>query len=146
MDMQLELNEELLIAADSGDHKRVKELLGAGADIHFFDELSNSALHYAVKGAHHQVVHFLLEKGADVNAHLRDHAGDTPISTAAYKGHYAITKLLLKAGADPYIPTWMGNDALDYAIKRKDANGEKIKALILEMRPLALNRKNRYKS
>jgi len=145
MHKQLELSEGLLFAAGSGDHKKVEELLDAGADIHFFDELSKSALHYAVEGAHRQLVHFLLEKGANVNAHLRDNAGDTPITIAAYEGHYAVCKLLLKAGADPYITAWMGKDALDYAVRRKDANGEKIRELIVEMYPPSKDRKYRYK-
>ncbi|WP_051279608.1 ankyrin repeat domain-containing protein [Hellea balneolensis] len=145
MDEQLELNEDLLFAAGSGDHKKVEELLDAGANIHFFDELSKSALHYAVQGAHRQLVHFLLEKGANVNAHLRDNAGDTPITIAAYEGHYAVSKLLLKAGADPYITAWMGKDALDYALGRKDSNGEKIKELIVGMHPPSKDRKYRYK-
>lgn len=72
MDNQLELNEDLLFAAGSGDHKRVEELLDAGANIHFFDELSKSALHYAVEGAHRQLEHFLLTNGADVNAHMSE--------------------------------------------------------------------------
>ena len=145
MDNQLELNENLLFAASSGDNKKVEELLDAGADIDFFDNLSMSALHYAVEGAHRQLVHFLLAKGADVNAHLSDDAGDTPITLAAYQGDYAICKLLLKAGADPYITASMGNDALDYAVRRKDTNGEIIKELIVKMYPPAKDRKYRYK-
>lgn len=145
MNKQLELNEDLLFAASSGDHNKVEELIDAGADIHFFDELSKSALHYAVENDHKQLVHFLLQRGADVNAHLRDNAGDTPITIAAYQGHYAISKLLLKSVADPYIPAWMGNDAFDYAIRRKDVNGEKIKELIIKMHPPAKGRKYRNK-
>ena len=145
MDKQLELNECLLYAVSSGDNKKVEELLDAGADIDFFDELSHSALHYAVKSSDRQLVHFLLARGADVNAHLSDNAGDTPLTIAAYQGHYTISKLLLKSGADPYITAWMGNDALDYATRRKDVNGDKIKELILKMHPPAKDRKYRYK-
>lgn len=145
MENQLELNEELLFAAGTGDNKTVEELLGAGADINFFDELSRSALHYAVEGAHRQLVHFLLTKGADVNAHISDNAGDTPMTIAAYKGHYDICKLLLNAGGDPYITAWMGNDALDYAIRRRDADGNRIRDLIRKMHPPAKNRKYRYR-
>lgn len=144
MDNLSELNEDLLFAAGSGDYKTVEELLDAGADIDFFDELNRSALHYAVEGAHRRLVHLLLAKGADVNAHVSDNAGDTPMTIAAYQGHYDICKLLLKSGADPYITAWMGNDALYYAVKRNDANGERIKELITKMHPPAKNRKYRY--
>ena len=139
----MELNEDLLFAAANGDLERVEKLIDAGADIHFFDEMSKSALHYAVEGAHRQLVHWLIEKGANVNAHLRDNAGDTPMTIAAYQGHFEISKLLLQAGADPYITAWMGKDALDYAINRKDANGEKIKVLIVNMHPP--DKKRRYR-
>lgn len=145
MNKRLELNEDLVLAASHGDNKTVEELLNAGADINFFDELSKTALHYAVEGGHKRLVHFLLENGADVNAHLSDNIGDTPIIIAAYEGHYAVSKLLLKSGADPYITAWMGNDALDYAVRRKDPDGEKIKNLIVETHPPAKGRKYRYR-
>ncbi len=145
MDKQSELNQDLLIAASSGDHKKVEDLIDAGADIHFFDEVSKSALHYAVESADKRLVHLLLEKGADVNAHVSDDAGDTPLTVSAYEGHYAISKLLLNKGADPYITAWMGSDALDYAERRKDDIGEKIKALIIKMHPPDKDRKNRYR-
>jgi len=145
MDNQLDLYEDLLFAVSSGDYKKVEELIDVGADIHFVDELSKSALHYAVENDHRQLVHFLLSKGADVNAHLSDSAGDTPITIAAYQGHYAISKLLLKAGANPYISAWMGNDALDYALRHEAVDGKSIKELIIKMHPSAKCRKYCYK-
>ena len=140
---QLEQIEYLHLAAQKGDIARVEALIAAGASLHDFDELSYSALHYAVKSGNRQLVHRLLELDADVNSHHTDNGGDTPIIIAAEEGAFGIVKLLLHFGADPYITGWMRLDALDRAEKRKDAAGDKIKALILRERPPSKDRLKR---
>ncbi len=131
------------IAAQKGDISRVEAFIDAGANLHSFDELSYSALHYAVKSGNRQLVHRLLELGADVNSNHTDNGGDTPIIIAAEEGTFGIVKLLLNLGADPYITGWMQLDALDRVERRKDAEGDKIKALILRERPPSKDRLKR---
>ncbi len=55
-------------------------------------------LHYAVVSDQAQMLEFLLEHGADVNA--RDKYGLTPLHKAAALGRPAIVAILLAAGAD----------------------------------------------
>ena len=87
---QLEQLEYLHFAAQKDDIKRVEELIDAGANIHAFDELSYSALHYAVKSGNRQLVHRLLDLRADVNSHNKDFAGATPIIVAVDEGNLGI--------------------------------------------------------
>ena len=148
-DAQIELDDELRLAAQAGDLKTVESAISAGANIHAFDELQNTALHYAATSGNRQLVHWLIQQGADVNSHNADSAGETPLSLAAEKGHFSIAKLLLGLGADPYLKGWMWNDALDRADNRKDALGDKIKDLILREHPPSkerLERDNKRKS
>ena len=140
---QSKLTDDLHSAAGNGDIKKVEELIDAGANIHFFDVLSKSALHHAVESGNRQLVHRLIELGANVNSHNAVHAGETPLSLAAENGQFGIAKLLLNFGADPYIKGVMWNDALDRAEMRKDALGDRIKGLILKERPPSKERLNR---
>ena len=140
---QSELTDDLHFAAGNGDIKTVEDLINAGANIHYFDVLQKSALHHAVESGNRHLVHWLIERGADVNSHNAVHAGETPLSLATESGQFGIAKLLLNCGADPYIKGWMWNDALDRAEKRKDALGDKVKELILRERPPSKERLNR---
>jgi len=55
-------------------------------------------LHFAANNGHVDVVRFLLEKGANVNA--QDHRGRTPLHLAALDGHVDVVRFLLEKGAN----------------------------------------------
>ena len=134
-DTQINLDDDLRLAAQNGKIKAVEGLILSGANIHAFDEVQMTALHYAVQGRNRQLVHWLIKQGADVNSHNADYAGETPLSLAAENGDFGIAKLLLGLGANPYVKGWMWNDALDRAEKRKDSKGDMIRDLILREHP-----------
>ena len=92
---------ELLIASEAGDFEKVKTLLSAGAerDIMAFED--TTALIWAAREGHTQVVKALLAAGVDVNKRYDgDDTGSTALMWASEKGHTDIVKLLLAAGAD----------------------------------------------
>ena len=66
-------------------------------------------LFHAALGDHADVVAFLLDHGADVNA--RDQFGDTPLIVACAKGNAATAALLLARGADPSLKDQEGRTA-----------------------------------
>ena len=125
-------NEQLHFAADDGDLSRVKQLIKEGFPLNEFDELGKTPLHYAAEREHLEIVQFLVEYGADVNAHDESQAGNTPLTEVAQTCSFEIAKLLVDAGADPTIPGWMQITALYLTGKRKRGDGPRVHRLLLE--------------
>jgi hypothetical protein len=61
-------NELLLAAAESGDLKSVKRLLGSGANINAQDEGGFTVLVTAIAGSHTELVKYLVNQGATIVA------------------------------------------------------------------------------
>ena len=57
----------------------------------------NTPLHYAACGGFEEVVHVLIEAGANVEEHNEN--GHTPLMEAASAGHVGVARILLDAGA-----------------------------------------------
>ena len=109
---------QLMRAAGTGDKKRVRELVAAGAKLDIVDGGGWSALHEASSIGYAHVAELLLDgkyegKGADIN--LQTSSGDTALTWASYKGHEAVVRLLLKCGADVTLRTDGGSTALSMA-------------------------------
>lgn len=128
-------NERLHRAAAEGDLPEMRRLLTCGFQLNAFDDLGYAPLHYAVTGEHYKAAEWLLDQGADVNAHDEEMIGETPLSLASQRDYPEIAELLLRRGADPDIPGWMALTARLRAQSRKDEDGRKIAALIREYRP-----------
>ena len=70
--------ENIWVAASDGDLARVSHLVEKeGCPVNAQDESGYSPIHAAVSYGQHQLLIYLLSKGADV--HLRDADGDTPL-------------------------------------------------------------------
>ena len=111
------------IAAYLGKLEYVRRLAEAGARIDF---PGWPPLAYAAFNNHPQVVEYLIEKGANINA--RTETGATPLFLAARYGHTDIVKLLLKHHADPSIADQRQETAIDAAQKAEN-NGATIELL-----------------
>ena len=55
-------------------------------------------LHYACRGGYLQIVEYLIENGADIEA--QDDNEETPLHYVSYSGYVDIVKLLLSKGAN----------------------------------------------
>lgn len=85
-------------AAYLGLTDAVQSLLRLGTDPSQLDDLSETALHKAVREGHLETVVALLET-CDVNA--ESNIGMTPLHWACVTGNREIAELLLQHGADP---------------------------------------------
>lgn len=103
--------DELLIAAQRDDGKRVMVLMLRGADPNARNAKRQTALHVALSQESERAVKSLLEHpGLDVNA--INQAGETPLMLAALKGRVDWAESLLARGALVNEPGW---NALHYA-------------------------------
>jgi ankyrin repeat protein len=110
----------LITAAAIGRHQAVRDFVESGADLslhrrrdappkpddhwpadsaHVRGDVLSDALYAAARNGHREVVEYLLDQGADVNA--RGVFGATALQWAAFNGHTGVVELLLARGADP---------------------------------------------
>ena len=83
-------------------------------ELDYFDQLSISSLHIAVKENAPNLARLLHQKGADLN--LKDDSGDTPLHIAVKNGTEEVLKLLLDWGADTEIRDLKERTSLGNAI------------------------------
>jgi ankyrin repeat protein len=92
------LNQQLLLAAKSGDTGVVRQLLKKGANIEAKDEGGSTPLALAADFGHGDTVKLLLEEGADIVAGHLD--GEAALVEAAMEGNVKKVELMLERGAD----------------------------------------------
>jgi len=92
--------EEARVAAASRDPKGDPTLVPLSYDDLVGRQGGMTALHYAIRDGHGDVVRSLLAAGADVNG-VTDGDGSSPLVIATINGHYDLALYLLEQGADP---------------------------------------------
>ena len=100
----------LMMAAMKGQLQWCKQLLDRGAVL---NKTGWTPLHYAASGSDHQVVAFLLDKGAAIDAPSPN--GTTPVMMAALYGSEASVNVLVTRGADIKRKNDLGLHASDFA-------------------------------
>jgi ankyrin repeat protein/beta-lactamase regulating signal transducer with metallopeptidase domain len=83
-------------AALKGDLSKLKELLGAGADINDKDAFGRTPIEYALAGGQIDVAKFLLDQGVDINLKLRRNR--SLLHLAARAGLLEIVQILIEKG------------------------------------------------
>lgn len=113
----------LRVAVMRGDLKTVKYIFdhqGWDANAHVDQAGETTPLHIACKNGHNEIVSYLLQKGADVNA--RDWNGDTALHASVSQRHVPTVALLLEHGADPRKENDDGETPLDLLALNEPAN------------------------
>jgi serine/threonine-protein phosphatase 6 regulatory ankyrin repeat subunit B len=108
------------LAAFFGDLQKLKNCLKDGAKVDEQDAVEFTALHCAVCGDHMDIVKFLLDSGAKVNA--KTFNGWTPLGFA---WTIDMAALLIANGADVRIADERGQTALHWAVNRDNHRGDK---------------------
>ncbi len=91
--------DDLIIAARTGNLALAKKAVRRGSSTTLTDQYGSTPLHLAAQSNSHEIVVFLLAKGAPLEARTKD--GYTPLASAASGGSIESARLLLQAGADP---------------------------------------------
>lgn len=100
----------LMIAAFRRNKEAVETLVAKGAEV---NRPGWTALHYAAAAGSNEIVAFLLEHHAYIDAESPNRT--TPLMMAAWGGHILTVKLLLDEGADLTLRNAVGMDAVDFA-------------------------------
>jgi len=114
---QISPSERLLVAANDGSLSRVKSSLADGANINAKRSNGTTALHSACSRGYFEIVQYLIENGADINARGGDD-NDTPLIWAVYNERNNISKFLVDKGANINARDKHGKSALNYAYER----------------------------
>lgn len=75
------------------------------------DNNGTSAIHYAAKNEHLEMLQVMIDKGVDINITEDEpaNAGNTPLHTACESGKAKMAELLIKSGADDTLKNIKGN-------------------------------------
>ena len=131
--MEPAANEQLLNAAEHGRLDEVKELLQSRADLETRRDcyLKRTPLHVAAGKGHIDVVQFLLEMKAEIEA--TDTQGETPLHEAVKCGDRDVVQLLLQKNAEIKATDESGKTPLFLAgIFGGDIPGMEVAQLLLE--------------
>lgn len=106
--------QEIFNAVKANDLEKVKALFEANPQLaQARDESGRTPLHWACLGVHYEMLQFLVEKGADVNA--QDNEGITPLHSLASKARAEGAALLIAHKADVNIVNADGETPLHFA-------------------------------
>lgn len=121
------LNNELWNGAYEDQVDYVKELINEGANPNTCDNTGMSALAIASQDGHLDVVRYLLDHGADVNAHSKGKVTDRTalMAAASNDGHPEIVRLLVERGANVNTRGELGWTALIWAAREGDIESVK---------------------
>lgn len=111
----------LMLAALKGYFPLVKKLVENDADV---NKPGWTPLHYAASTGQVQVIEFLLEQSAYIDAESPN--GTTPLMMAAMYGSPEAVKVLIQAGADLNIKNQLGMTALDFAVRGQRQNAKEL--------------------
>ncbi len=105
----------LTVTAWHGNQGLVNALITKGAQV---NRPGWTALHYAAAAGHKELVKFLLDQSAYIDAHSPNQT--TPLMMAARERRTDIVRLLLEEGADPSQVNQAGLSAADYLERHKE--------------------------
>jgi len=116
---QLTKKEDKFIAlAANGELNKVRNYLKKGIDINARNKAKWTALAYACKYNHNEVIKLLVDSGANVNQTVN--VGSTPLQIALNNDNTEIAEYLISHNADIDIKDIMGMTALAWSAKQGD--------------------------
>eukprot|EP00041_Stephanoeca_diplocostata_P036623 m.1344514 g.1344514 ORF g.1344514 m.1344514 type:complete len:2563 (-) comp24902_c1_seq2:195-7883(-) len=117
---------EVIEAIRAKDTDTVIDAVEAGLDANFTDEVGQTILNWACAFGTLEMVEFLCDQGADVDAGQRS----SSLHYAACFGRVAITKVLLRNGADTTLVDDDGKTALEKAQENSDPAHDEIAGIL----------------
>lgn len=114
---ELEFERGIWSAAQTGDVKRIEQLIAKGTHPNQTDKSGYTALHYAARNGHLEVCKLLCEHGACINATTKAGVA-TALHRACTAGQFKVTQFLLLKGANVELQDSDGKTALHRAAEK----------------------------
>lgn len=113
-----ELDQALLLAADSGNTAEIRALIDRGANPNCKDRWSNTPLSNAGWKGHTEAMDLLLASGADLGLHVYEE--NNLLSHSGFNAQVESVEWLLAKGVDPmHVSEKTGESALHFTISKK---------------------------
>ncbi|WP_353286235.1 ankyrin repeat domain-containing protein [Wolbachia endosymbiont (group A) of Crataerina pallida] len=110
---QLDLDKELLIAAEKGNIEKIRDSIRQGANVNVQGRQGWTPLFWAIQKNNFNIIELLLDNNADIK--VKDNEGWTPLHWAVQLGSLDIVERLVERGADVNASTADGRTPLDIA-------------------------------
>ncbi len=110
--------DKFIACAANGDTDKIERFLKKGIDVNAKNKSRWTALAYACKYNHVELVKILIDNNADVN--MQVNTGSSPLQIALNNGNMEIAEILLQNNADINLKDIMGMSALAWAAKQGD--------------------------
>jgi ankyrin repeat protein len=120
---QLERNERLIQAVETGDIDQVQRVLTGGAVVNARTRAGLTALSVAIIRGHDDIALLLIEKGASLDARDKSgdrenqHPGNSPVHYAAIYGRTRVLEAMLDRGVSPNLRDRNGRTLLMLAVE-----------------------------
>jgi ankyrin repeat protein len=132
-------SQEIFEAVKSNNINMLQKIIKKDSSTIFLtDELKRTPLHWAARGVHFELVKYLVENNADINA--KDINQITPIASITARNHLSALEYLLNNGANPNVIDFEGDTPLHYAA----ASGQLRTAQLLLENGASVHIKNSY--
>ena len=123
---EVNFSRSICAAASTGNISKVKGILERMPEaIHSDGRLEGktgyTALHFAAREGHLNIVKLLIDHGADVNKQTTV-GGATALHRAAFTGKLSVVRTLIQAGANPCIKDADGQTALHKAMSQRQTS------------------------
>lgn len=124
----MDLKEEFLNAASTGNIDKIVELLNGGMDVDTWVKYGTTALMQAALEGNLEAVKLLVEKGADVNKF--NQLQWTALCYAATRNHFLVVDYLIQSGADVNAICQDGSSILEWVIRQQDERTHMVSQLL----------------
>jgi ankyrin repeat protein len=118
--------DKYVTAAAKGEYSKVVSYVKKGVAVDGKNQARWTALAYACKYKHDDIVKFLVENGANINETVN--TGSTPLAVAMLAGNFEIADYLIQKKADINKADMMGMSPLMWAVK--DGNLKVVQYLV----------------
>ena len=118
-----------MLCASMGSTEATELVLSLGPDLNVKDNIGRTALHFACRRGHLEIVQLIL-KDENVDYDAQTTSGVTPLMNAVHSGNVKLVAECLNNQLNPFLKDGLDRTALEYAASYTAAQTNDIRKLI----------------